>query len=138
MEKPIRVVVGKIGLDGHDRGAKVISAGLRDAGFEVIYTGIRQTPQKIVTIALQEDADVIAISILSGAHNKLCKKVVDLLHEQGGEDIICLAGGIIPIKDIEYLTSIGLKGVFTPGTTLSEIVDFIEAENAKKLSNYTL
>lgn len=138
MLRPLRVVVGKIGLDGHDRGAKVISAGLRDAGFEVIYTGIRQTPQKVVSIALQEDADVLAISILSGAHNKLCQKVINLLHEQGGEDIVCLAGGIIPVNDVEYLKSIGMAGVFTPGTTLTEIIDFIKVKTGARLNDYTL
>lgn len=138
MSRPLRVVVGKIGLDGHDRGAKVISAGLRDAGFEVIYTGIRQTPEKVVNIALQEDADIIAISILSGAHNKLCKKVMDLLKENDAEDIICLVGGIIPVKDVEYLKSIGYAGVFTPGTSLQEIIEFIKSQADKKMSDYTL
>lgn len=138
MSRPVRVVVGKIGLDGHNRGAKVIAAGLRDAGYEVIYTGIRQTPKKVVSIALQEDADVLAISILSGAHNKLCKKIIDLLKEQGEEDMICLAGGIIPDKDVDYLKSIGFSDVFTPGTTIKEIVECIELHLENKEENYIL
>lgn len=138
MSRPLRIVVGKIGLDGHDRGAKVISAGLRDAGYEVIYTGIRQTPQNVVSIALQEDADVIAVSILSGTHNTLCKKLMDLLKEQGGEDILCLAGGIISQQDVKYLEGIGIAGVFTPGTSIQEIVDFIEKETESQQDSYSI
>lgn len=137
MNKPIRIVVGKVGLDGHDRGAKVISAAFREAGFEVIYTGIRQTPQSLVSIAIQEDADVIAISILSGAHNKLCKKVIDLLKESNADDILCIAGGIIPQKDIEYLKSIGIIDVFGPGTDTRVIVDFVKEHIAKHSKNYS-
>lgn len=138
MSRRIRVVVGKIGLDGHNRGAKIIAAGLRDAGYEVIYTGIRQTPQKVVSIALQEDADVLAISILSGAHNKLCKKTIDLLRENGEDDIVCIVGGIIPDGDVEYLKSIGFSNIFTPGTKISDIVQCIEEELDKIDKNYVL
>lgn len=138
MTRPLRIVVGKLGLDGHDRGAKVISAALRDAGFEVIYTGIRQTPKNVVSIALQEDADIIAISILSGSHNSLCTKLMDLLKEHHAEDIITIVGGIISQQDAEYLKSIGFKGVFTPGTSLNDIVDFVKSVANERKVNYEL
>jgi methylmalonyl-CoA mutase C-terminal domain/subunit len=121
----IRVVIAKPGLDGHDRGAKVIARALRDAGMEVIYTGLRQTPEQIVTAALQEDADVIGLSILSGAHNHVCPRVMELLRAQGMDDVLVLVGGIIPDVDIPKLKEIGVKGVFLPGTAMQAIVDFI-------------
>ena len=124
----IRVVIAKPGLDGHDRGAKVIARALRDAGMEVIYTGLRQTPEMIVASALQEDADVIGLSILSGAHNHICPKVLDLLREKGLDDVVVLVGGIIPDVDIAKLKAIGVKGVFLPGTPMQEIVEFIQRE----------
>lgn len=124
-ERKIRVLVAKPGLDGHDRGAKVVARSLRDAGFEVIYTGIRQTPQMIAEAALQEDVDVVGLSILSGAHMTLCPKVVDLLRAQGQDNVLVLVGGIVPDEDIEKLRSAGVKGVFGPGTSTQEIVDFI-------------
>lgn len=124
----IRVVIAKPGLDGHDRGAKVIARALRDAGMEVIYTGLRQTPEMIVASALQEDADVIGLSILSGAHNHICPKVLDLLREKGLDDVVVLVGGIIPDVDIPKLKAIGVKGVFLPGTPMQEIVEFIQRE----------
>ena len=114
-EKKIRVLVAKPGLDGHDRGAKVISRALRDAGFEVIYTGLRRTPEEIVTAAIQEDADVIGLSILSGAHSVLFPKVMSLLDQNGIDDIQVIAGGIIPEKDIPHLKKIGIAEVFLPG-----------------------
>jgi methylmalonyl-CoA mutase C-terminal domain/subunit len=123
----IRVVIAKPGLDGHDRGAKVIARALRDAGMEVIYTGLRQTPEQIVSAALQEDADVIGLSILSGAHNHVCPRVMDLLEAQGLDDVLVLVGGIIPDVDIPKLHEIGVKGVFLPGTPMQAIVDFITA-----------
>ena len=121
----IRVLVAKPGLDGHDRGAKVIARALRDAGFEVIYTGIRQTPQMIAEAALQEDVDVVGLSILSGAHMTLCPKVVELLHAQGQEDVLVLLGGIIPDEDAVQLKAAGVHAVFGPGTSSAEIIAFI-------------
>ena len=121
----IRVVIAKPGLDGHDRGAKVIARALRDAGMEVIYTGLRQTPEQIVGAALQEDADVIGLSILSGAHNHICPRVMELLKEKGLEDVLVVVGGIIPDVDIPTLQAIGITGIFLPGTPMQEIVDFI-------------
>lgn len=121
----IRVLVAKPGLDGHDRGAKVIAQALRDAGFEVIYTGIRQTPQMIAEAALHEDVDVVGLSILSGAHMTLCPKIVDLLRAQGQEDVLVLVGGIIPEEDIAALKAAGIAAVFGPGTASRDIVDFI-------------
>ena len=123
----IRVVIAKPGLDGHDRGAKVIARALRDAGMEVIYTGLRQTPEQIVSAALQEDADVIGLSILSGAHNHVCPRVMELLRAQGMDDVLVLVGGIIPDVDIPKLKAIGVKGVFLPGTPMQAIIDFIQA-----------
>ena len=122
----IRVLVAKPGLDGHDRGAKVIARALRDAGFEVIYTGIRQTPQMIAEAALQEDVDVVGLSILSGAHMTLCPKVVELLHTQGQEDVLVLLGGIIPDDDAAALKAAGVHAVFGPGTSSAEIIAFIQ------------
>ena len=124
-ERKIRVLVAKPGLDGHDRGAKVVARSLRDAGFEVIYTGIRQTPQMIAEAALQEDVDVVGLSILSGAHMTLCPKVVDLLRAQGQDNVLVLVGGIIPDEDVEKLKAAGIKGVFGPGTSTQDISDFI-------------
>ena len=127
MAGKIRVVVAKPGLDGHDRGAKVIARALRDAGMEVIYTGLRQTPEQIVSAALQEDADVIGLSILSGAHNHIAPRLMELLRAQGLDDVLVLIGGIIPDVDIPKLKAIGVKGVFLPGTAMQEIVDFINS-----------
>jgi methylmalonyl-CoA mutase C-terminal domain/subunit len=123
----IRVVIAKPGLDGHDRGAKVIARALRDAGMEVIYTGLRQTPEQIVAAALQEDADVIGLSILSGAHNHICPEVVRLLNEKGLTDVLVVLGGIIPDVDLPALAAIGIRGVFRPGTPMQDIIDFISA-----------
>ena len=124
---PIRVVIAKPGLDGHDRGAKVIARALRDAGMEVIYTGLRQTPEQIVSAALQEDADVIGLSILSGAHNHIAPRVMELIREKGLDDVLVLIGGIIPDVDVPRLREAGVKGVFPPGTAMQDIVDFIQA-----------
>jgi methylmalonyl-CoA mutase, C-terminal domain len=121
----IRVVIAKPGLDGHDRGAKVIARALRDAGMEVIYTGLRQTPEQIVAAALQEDAQVIGLSILSGAHMHICPRVMELLREQGLTGVLVVVGGIIPDVDIPKLNDIGITGIFLPGTPMQEIVDFI-------------
>jgi methylmalonyl-CoA mutase C-terminal domain/subunit len=121
----IRVVIAKPGLDGHDRGAKVIARALRDAGMEVIYTGLRQTPEQIVAAALQEDADVIGLSILSGAHNHICPRVMELLKEKGLDDVIVLVGGIIPDLDVPKLKGLGISGIFLPGSPMQDIVDFI-------------
>jgi methylmalonyl-CoA mutase C-terminal domain/subunit len=121
----IRVVIAKPGLDGHDRGAKVIARALRDAGMEVIYTGLRQTPEQIVSAALQEDADVIGLSILSGAHNHICPRVMALLREQHLDDVIVVVGGIIPDVDVPRLKEIGIAEIFLPGTPMQQIVDFI-------------
>jgi methylmalonyl-CoA mutase C-terminal domain/subunit len=125
MGQKIRVVIAKPGLDGHDRGAKVIARALRDAGMEVIYTGLRQTPEQIVSAALQEDADVIGLSILSGAHMHICPRIVELLRERQMTDVLVVVGGIIPDADIPKLNDIGIRGVFQPGTPMQEIVDFI-------------
>jgi methylmalonyl-CoA mutase, C-terminal domain len=123
--RKLRVVIAKPGLDGHDRGAKVIARALRDAGMEVIYTGLRQTPEQIVSAALQEDADVVGLSILSGAHNHIAPKLMALLHDQGLDDVLVLVGGIIPDVDVPKLHSLGVKGVFLPGTSMQTIVEFI-------------
>jgi methylmalonyl-CoA mutase C-terminal domain/subunit len=119
-------VIAKPGLDGHDRGAKVIARALRDAGMEVIYTGLRQTPEQIVSAALQEDADVIGLSILSGAHMHICPRVVELLRDKGLTGVLVVVGGIIPDADVPKLNAIGIEGIFQPGTPMQEIVDFIE------------
>ena len=124
--RAIRVVIAKPGLDGHDRGAKVIARALRDAGMEVIYTGLRQTPEQIVAVALQEDADVIGLSILSGAHNHICPRLVALLREKGLDDVLVVVGGIIPDADVPKLEALGIGGVFQPGTPMQAISQFIQ------------
>src|SRR5512142_3376847 len=129
-ERKIRVLVAKPGLDGHDRGAKVIARALRDAGMEVIYTGLRQTPEMVVNAAMQEDVDVIGLSILSGAHNAIVPRVIDLLKQQKVEDVLVLVGGIIPDQDVPALKAAGVAGVFQPGTPMDDIVKFIR-ENVK-------
>ena len=131
VERKIRVLVAKPGLDGHDRGAKVIARALRDAGMEVIYTGLRQTPEMIASAALQEDVDAVGISILSGAHNTLCPRIIALLHENGMDDTLVLVGGIVPAEDIESLKSIGVSEIFLPGTSTEDIVTFIR-ENVRE------
>jgi methylmalonyl-CoA mutase C-terminal domain/subunit len=125
-EKKIRVLIAKPGLDGHDRGAKVIARALRDAGMEVIYTGLRQTPEMIAAAAAQEDVDVIGLSILSGAHNTLCPRLLELLREKGMADIPVVIGGIIPEADIPGLKQAGIAGIFLPGTSTLDIVEFIQ------------
>ena len=120
-------MIAKPGLDGHDRGAKVIARALRDAGMEVIYTGLRQTPEQVMSAALQEDADVIGLSILSGAHMHICPRLMQLLHEKGMDDVLVVVGGIIPDGAIPRLRDIGVKGIFLPGTPMQEIIDFIAA-----------
>jgi methylmalonyl-CoA mutase C-terminal domain/subunit len=125
MSQKIRVVIAKPGLDGHDRGAKVIARALRDAGMEVIYTGLRQTPEQIAAAALQEDADVIGLSILSGAHMHICPRLMELLRESGLQDVLVVVGGIIPDVDVPKLNDMGIPGVFPPGTPMQDIVDFI-------------
>ena len=127
MVAPIRIVVAKPGLDGHDRGAKVIARALRDAGHEVIYTGLHQTPEQIVVTAIQEDADVIGLSVLSGAHMTLFRKVLDLLAERDATDIVVIGGGIIPVEDIAELKQLGVAEVFTPGAPTTAIVDWVRA-----------
>ena len=129
-EKKIRVLIAKPGLDGHDRGAKVIARALRDAGMEVIYTGLRQTPEMIVNAALQEDVHVIGLSILSGAHNAIVPRVMDLLHNQKVDDVLVLVGGIIPDQDVAALKQLGVAAIFQPGTAMDDIVKFIR-ENVK-------
>ncbi len=124
-ERKIRVLVAKPGLDGHDRGAKVIARALRDAGMEVIYTGLRQTPEMIASAALQEDVDAVGISILSGAHNTLCPRIVNLLRENGMDDTLVLVGGIVPQEDISTLKANGVSEIFLPGTSTEDIVMFI-------------
>ena len=125
--RKLRVVIAKPGLEGHDRGAKVIARALRDAGMEVIYTGLRQTPEMIASAALQEDADCIGLSILSGAHNHIAPRLMALLKEQGLDDVLVVIGGIIPDVDIPKLKAIGVKGIFLPGTPMQDIVDFISS-----------
>jgi len=124
-EKKIRVVVAKPGLDGHDRGAKIIARALRDAGMEVIYTGLHQTPEQIVETVIQEDADAVGLSILSGAHMTLVPRVVELLREQGADDVVVTLGGTIPSDDVKELKELGVAEVFTPGASTQEAVDFI-------------
>ena len=125
MSQKIRVVIAKPGLDGHDRGAKVIARALRDAGMEVIYTGLRQTPEQIVGAALQEDADAIGLSILSGAHMHICPRVMELLKEKGLTDVLVVIGGIIPDVDVPKLQAIGINGIFLPGSAMQDIVNYI-------------
>lgn len=129
-ERKIRVLVAKPGLDGHDRGAKVIARALRDAGMEVIYTGLRQTPEMIASAALQEDVDAVGISILSGAHNTLCPRIVELMRANGMDDTLVLVGGIVPQEDIASLKAIGVSEIFLPGTSTEDIVTFIR-ENVR-------
>ncbi|AEC51706.1 methylmalony-CoA mutase [Pyrococcus sp. NA2] len=134
----VRVLIAKPGLDGHDRGAKVVARALRDAGYEVIYTGIRQTPEQIVETVIEEDVDVLGISILSGAHMVLIPKILKLLEERGikvNEDILVIAGGIIPPDDAEELKKMGVAEVFGPGTPLKEIIEFID-KNVEKLKKF--
>jgi methylmalonyl-CoA mutase C-terminal domain/subunit len=126
-DRPLKVLIAKPGLDGHDRGAKVLARGLRDEGFEVVYTGLRQTPEMIVTAALQEDVDVVGLSILSGAHMTLVPRVCAQLRERGLDDVLVTVGGIIPDDDIEPLKAAGVAAVFGPGTTIREVADFIRA-----------
>jgi methylmalonyl-CoA mutase C-terminal domain/subunit len=126
--RKIRVVIAKAGLDGHDRGAKIIARALRDAGMEVIYTGLHQTPEQIVETAIQEDADAVGISILSGAHMTLIPRILDGLKENGVDDVLVLVGGTIPKPDVEQLKAQGVAEVFTPGAPVSEIVDFLKAQ----------
>jgi len=124
--QPKRILIGKVGLDGHDRGAKVIVRALRSAGYEVIYTGIRRTPEQIVRTAVDEDVDAIGLSMLSGAHRELCARVAELLRAEGVGTIVLFAGGIIPAQDIPYLESLGFRSVFTPGTPLSQILAVLD------------
>lgn len=131
MNRPIRILVAKPGLDGHDRGAKVIARAFRDAGMEVIYTGLRQTPEQIVETAIQEDVEVVAMSILSGAHNHLFPKVVDMLKEKGADDILIVGGGVIPVEDIFDLKDAGVAEIFTPGTPTTEAIEFVK-QNVKR------
>jgi methylmalonyl-CoA mutase C-terminal domain/subunit len=127
-----RVLIGKPGLDGHDRGAKVIARALRDAGFEVIYSGLHQTPEMLVRTAIQEDVDGIGLSILSGAHNTLMPDVIRLLEEEGAADIFVFGGGIIPQGDIDELKQAGVRAIFTPGTSTRDVIEFVRAECAKR------
>ena len=136
-EHKIRVLVAKPGLDGHDRGAKIIARALRDAGMEVIYTGLRQTPEMVVTAALQEDVDVIGLSILSGAHNAIVPRVTELLKQNKMDDVLLLVGGIIPDQDIEGLKKAGVAAIFQPGTSMDDIVKFIR-DNVDKTRSQAL
>ncbi len=123
---PLRILIGKVGLDGHDRGVKLIARALRDAGMEVIYTGLHQTPEQVVSTAIQEDVDAIGLSILSGAHNTLFRRILELLKEQDAEDIVLFGGGIIPDADVPTLTAAGVKALFRPGASMEEIVKFVK------------
>ena len=135
--RPKRILVGKVGLDGHDRGAKFIARALRDAGYEVIYTGIRKTPEQIVRTAIDEDVDGIGLSLLSGAHNELFARVAALLKEEGADNILLFGGGIIPEQDIPHLQALGVNPVFTPGTPLEEILAALERDLAAKSGNHS-
>jgi len=126
-DRPLKILIAKPGLDGHDRGAKVLARGLRDEGFEVVYTGLRQTPEMIVTAALQEDVDAVGLSILSGAHMTLVPRVCSLLRERGMDDVLVTAGGIIPDEDVPALKEAGVAAVFGPGTTIATVADFLRA-----------
>jgi len=128
----VRILVAKPGLDGHDRGAKVVARALRDAGFEVIYTGLHQTPEMIAAAAVQEDVDAVGLSIMSGAHNTLFPAVIEALRARGADDIPVFGGGIIPKEDVDTLTSAGVKGIFTPGTPLSAIIDWVNEHVATR------
>jgi methylmalonyl-CoA mutase C-terminal domain/subunit len=134
MQARIRVVVAKPGLDGHDRGAKVVARALRDAGMEVIYTGLHQTPEQIVETAIQEDADVVGLSVLSGAHMTLFRRVIELLAERDASDIVVFGGGIIPADDIAELESLGVAKIFTPGATTASIIQWVRANVAEPVS----
>ena len=123
---PLRILIGKVGLDGHDRGVKLIARALRDAGMEVIYTGLHQTPEVVVSTAIQEDVDAIGLSILSGAHNTLFRRVLELLKEQDAEDIVLFGGGIIPDEDLPGLKAAGVRALFRPGVPMNEIVEFVK------------
>ena len=127
-DRPIRILVAKAGLDGHDRGAKVVAAALRDAGFEVIYTGLRQTPEMIAAAALQEDVDAVGLSLHSGAHMSLFPRVLELLRERGGEHVLLTGGGIIPAADAKKLQELGVGRLFGPGTRLGDLIDYIRTE----------
>ncbi|MCU0372623.1 MAG: cobalamin B12-binding domain-containing protein [Ignavibacteria bacterium] len=126
MDRKIRILIGKVGLDGHDRGAKVIAAAFRDAGFEVIYAGLRQTPESMVEAAIQEDVDAIGISILSGAHMTIFPKIRNLMTDKGLDDVLLFGGGIIPQKDIEELSKMGVGKLFTPGATTMETIEYVK------------
>ena len=130
-DRPIKVLIAKPGLDGHDRGAKVLARGLRDEGFEVVYTGLRQTPEMVVTAALQEDVDVVGLSILSGAHMTLVPKIAKLLQDQHMDDVLVVVGGIIPDDDVTALKQVGVAETFGPGTTIAEVAEFLRA-NARQ------
>jgi methylmalonyl-CoA mutase, C-terminal domain len=132
MSEKVRVVVAKPGLDGHDRGAKVIARAFRDAGFEVIYTGLRQTPEQVVTAALQEDADVVGLSVLSGAHMTLCPRIMELMKKEGLDDVLVIVGGIVPDQDIAKLKEIGIAEVFQPGASTEEIIAYVRTNVRKK------
>ncbi|MFO0743055.1 MAG: cobalamin B12-binding domain-containing protein [Labilithrix sp.] len=132
--RKVRILVAKPGLDGHDRGAKVVARALRDAGFEVIYTGLHQTPEMIANAAVQEDVDGVGLSIMSGAHNTLFPAVIDALKAKGANDVTVFGGGIIPEGDLERLKSAGVKGVFTPGTTLESIIDWVKTNIVPRAS----
>jgi methylmalonyl-CoA mutase C-terminal domain/subunit len=132
LKRPIRVVVAKAGLDGHDRGAKVVARALRDAGMEVIYTGVHQTPEQVVETALQEDVDAIGISLLSGAHNYIFPRVSELMHEKGMDDVLLFGGGIIPEADVAGLAKVGVERVFPPGASLDEIVRYLTETVVRK------
>ncbi len=123
----VRLLVGKVGLDGHDRGAKIIARALRDAGFEVIYTGLHQTPEMVVAAAIQEDVDGIGLSVLSGAHNTIFPKILKLLAERDGADIVVFGGGIVPDEDVPRLLQAGVKAIFTPGTSTRQVIDWVKA-----------
>jgi methylmalonyl-CoA mutase C-terminal domain/subunit len=131
-DRPVRILVAKAGLDGHDRGAKVVAAALRDAGFEVVYTGLRQTPEMIVDAALQEDVDAIGLSLHSGAHMTLFPRVLALLEERGAGNVLLTGGGIIPAEDVRALQELGVGRLFGPGTPLAELVDYIRSEVAAR------
>ncbi len=135
LNRPVRVLVAKVGLDGHDRGAKVIATALRDAGMEVIYTGLRQTPEMVVQAALQEDVDAIGVSILSGAHMTVFPKIINLMKEKGMHDVLLTGGGIIPEADMKQLQEMGVGQLFAPGTSTGDIADYIKAWTAKKDQN---
>ncbi len=132
MDEKIRVLVAKPGLDGHDRGAKVIARAFRDAGFEVIYTGLRQTPEQVVNAALQEDVDVVGLSVLSGAHMTLCPRIMELMKKEGLDDVLVVIGGIIPDQDIPKLKALGVGEIFQPGASLEEIVTYVRKNVRKK------